>query len=113
MSIGNPVRGDADVVGGAGIEDATPSWPVPDPGTAGWLGTVEGWAGLGFAFSVVDVVAARVVVVVDLGLVVVVVAVDEVVVGAGLTVSTRRRSVPQALPMRRRRTTATLRRAGR
>jgi len=105
MSIGSPVRGDADVVGGAGIEGAGP----PGPGFK-----VGGGATAGFGLAVVDVVAARVVVVVGLGLVVVVVDdVDVVVVGAGLTVSTRRRSVPQALPRTRRSTTSTLRRGGR
>ena len=56
--------------------------------------------------AVVDV-AARVVVVVGFGFgrVVVVVGVDVVVVGAGLIVSTFRRSVPQALPATSRRAT--------
>jgi hypothetical protein len=66
---------------------------------------VVGWAGFGFGFvvAVVDDVAACVVVV-NFGRVVVVVDVDVVVVGAGFTVSTRRRSVPQALPATRTRT---------
>jgi len=64
--------------------------------------------GFGFVVTVVDV-AARVVVVVGFGRVVVVVDVDVVVVGGGLTVSTRRKSVPQAVPATRRRTTTPLR----
>jgi hypothetical protein len=106
MSIGSPVSGDADVVGGAG----TVGWLVPGPAVGGRVGTV-GWATFGFGcVAAVVGVTARVVVVVGFGRVVVVVDVDEVVVGAGLTVSTRRKSVPQALPAMRRRTTETVRR---
>jgi hypothetical protein len=87
MSIGRPVSGDAAVVGGAG----TLGRVVTTVGGAAILGT-------GFGLVVVVDGAARVVVVVGFGRVVVVVEVDVVVVGAGLIVSTRRRSVPQALP---------------
>jgi hypothetical protein len=63
----------------------------------------------GLVVAVVDVGAARVVVVVGFGRVVVVVDVDVVVVGGGFTVSTRRKSVPQALPTTRSTTTGRLR----
>jgi len=97
MSIGSPVSGDADVVGGAGTDGGSACGPG-----LGRVGAVIGWADFGFGrvVAVVDVVAARVVVVVGFGRVVVVV---DVVVGGGLTVSTRRKSVPQALPATRRR----------
>src|SRR5688572_9250839 len=100
MSIGRPVRGDAAVVGAAG--------------TSGRVVTTVGGAilGTGFGFVVVVDGAARVVVVVGFGRVVVVVEVDVVVVGAGLIVSTRRRSVPQALPTTRASTASTSLRRG-
>ena len=104
ISIGRPVRGDADVVGGAGTLGGA-LWG-PNPGT---VVEAVGWVfGVGFVVAVVDDVAARVVVVVGFGRVVVVVDVDVVVVGAGLTVSTRSRSVPHALPATRKRATSTV-----
>ena len=71
-------------------------------GAAGGAAVVDGGVALGFGFvvAVVDGVG-RVLVVVAFGRVVVVVDV-EVVVGAGLIVSTFNRSVPQALPATRR-----------
>jgi len=68
--------------------------------------------GFGRVVAVVDVDAGRVVVVVVVGFgrVVVVVDVDVVVVGGGLTVSTRRKSTPQALPATKRRTGSTVHR---
>jgi hypothetical protein len=103
MSMGRPVSGDADMVGGAGTAGGAALWG-PNPGPV--VGTYGGWAAFGFGFvvTVVDV-AARVVVVVGFGFgrVVVVVDVDVVVVGGGLTVSTRRKSTPQALPVTSRR----------
>jgi hypothetical protein len=73
----------------------------------GSVETVGGCTVFGLGFVVVVVDAARVVVVVGFGRVVLVVDVEVVVVGAGLTVSTRRKSVPQALPETRRRTATT------
>jgi hypothetical protein len=108
MSIGSPVSGEAAIVGGAGTAGGT-ALSGPNPGLV--VGTGGGWAvfGFGFVVTVVDV-DALVVVVVGFGRVVVVVDVDVVVVGGGLTVSTRRKSVPQALPDTRRRTTSIRRR---
>jgi hypothetical protein len=103
MSIGRPVSGAAAVVGAGGAA-----------GGRGWVtggSAIDGGAtALGFVVAVVDGVA-RVVVVVGFGFgrVVVDVDVDVVVVGAGFTVWTLRRSVPQALPATRRTTTNTLR----
>src|SRR5258708_7378013 len=108
MSIGSPVRGDADMVGGAGAVGGRVCGPIPGPG----MGMGGGWATFAFGLVLVVVVldaAFRVVVVVGFGRVVVVVDVDEVVVGGGFTVSTRRKSVPQALPTTRSRTTGRLR----
>jgi hypothetical protein len=109
MSIGSPVSGEAAIVGGAGTAGGT----LCGPNAGGVVGRGGGWAafGLGFVVTVVDVAARVVVVVVGFGFgrVVVVVDVDVVVVGGGLTVSTRRKSVPQALPTTRRRTTGRLR----
>src|SRR4051812_1003410 len=99
MSIGSPVRGDAAGGGGAGTAGGRAAGPNP-----GEEGRERGGAAtFGFVVTVVDV-AGRVVVVVGFGRVVVVVDVDVVVVGGGSTVSTRRKSVPQALPDTRRRT---------
>jgi hypothetical protein len=100
ISIGSPVSGDAAVAGGAGTVGVALWGPNP--------GTVVEAVGCAFVFEVVvvDDVAARVVVVVGFGRVVVVVDVDVVVVGAGFTVSTRSRSVPQALPATSRRATS-------
>ena len=103
MSIGSPVSGDAAIVGGAGTAGGGPAGPKP----AGRVAAVVGGATCAFGrvVAVVDVDAfGRVVVVVAFGRVVLVVDDDVVVVGGGLTVSTRRKSVPQALPARRRRT---------
>jgi hypothetical protein len=91
MSIGRPVSGAAAVVGGAGTAASGFFWATGAPGP------VDVVVSRGFVVTVVGV-AARVVVVVGFGRVVVVVDVDEVVVGAGFTVSTFKRSVPQALP---------------
>jgi hypothetical protein len=106
MSIGRPVSGDAEVVGGAGLVAGC-------FGVAGGAATVEGGVVLGFGFvvAVVDGVG-RVLVVVGFGRVVVVVEVEVVVVGAGLTVSTFNRSVPQALPATRRTATRTVLKRG-
>jgi hypothetical protein len=97
MSIGSPVSGDAAVVGGAGTSGRV----VETVGAAATLACGFDAVVVVVVLVVVVVVAgaARVVVVVDLGRVVV--DVDVVVVGAGLIVSTRRRSVPQALPTTR------------
>jgi hypothetical protein len=106
MSIGRPVSGEAEVVGGAGMA-------VGCFGAAGGAAIVDGGAAFGFGFvvAVVDGVG-RVLVVVGFGRVVVVVDVELVVVGAGLIVSTFSRSVPHALPATRRTATRTvLRRA--
>ena len=105
MSIGRPVRGDVACVGGVGT--ATDG----RLGVTGGTAIVDGVAvfGFGFVVTVVDV-AGRVVVVVTFGFGRVVVVDDVVVVGAGLIVSTRRRSVPQALPATRRPATRTVRR---
>jgi hypothetical protein len=96
MSIGRPVSGAAAVVGGAGAAGGVAF-------VTGGAATPEETFGLGFVVTVVVDVAARVVVVVAFGFGRVVVVVDVVVVGAGLIVSTLRRSVPQALPTTRRR----------
>src|SRR5687768_2602942 len=98
MSIGSPVSRAAAVVGAAGTATGVVAF------VAGGAVTAEGAFGFGFGFvvTVVDV-AARVVLVVAFGFGRVVVVVDDVVVvGAGLIVSTLRRSVPQALPTTRR-----------
>ncbi|HVW34873.1 MAG TPA: hypothetical protein VHL53_20240 [Acidimicrobiia bacterium] len=104
MSIGRPVSGEAAVVGGAGTAAGSTFGLRP-------AGTTGGAAGFdrGLVVVVVDA-AARVVVVVGFGRVVVVVEVDVVVVGGGWTVSTRRKSTPQALPLTRSRATRELRR---
>jgi len=111
MSIGSPVSGDAAVVGGAGTAGGGPATVPAKPG--GSATSVD--AGVAFGFgrvvAVVDDVAPRVVVVVGFGFgrVVVVVDVEVVVVGGGWTVSTRRKSVPQALPATSSRTGSTAR----
>jgi ABC-2 type transport system ATP-binding protein len=109
MSIGSPVSGDVAVVGGAGTAG---DGPAADPKPGGSASRVDGVAACGFGrvVAVVDV-APRVVVVVGFGLgrVVVVVDVDVVVVGGGWTVSTRTKSVPQAVPATTRRTGSTVR----
>jgi hypothetical protein len=104
ISIGSPVSGDAAVVGGAGTAGGRVAGP--NPGEEGRETGGAATFGFGFVVTVVDVAARRVVVVVGFGRVVVVVDVDVVVVGGGLTVSTRRKSVPQALPVTRSRTTS-------
>ena len=112
MSIGSPVSGDVATVGGAGTAGGEPP-AGPYPGSAR---SVDGGvaAGFGRVVAVVEDVAARVVVVVGLGFGRVVVVVDvDVVVGGGWTVSTRRKSVPQALPATRRRMGRTARRGPR
>jgi hypothetical protein len=101
MSIGRPVSGEAAVVGGAGMVAGR-------FGATGGVATVEGGVAFGFVVTVVEV-ATRVVVVVGFGFGrVVVVVEDDVVVGAGLMVSTFNRSVPQALPATSRTATRTL-----
>src|SRR5947209_8588527 len=106
MSIGRPVSGEAAMVGGAGTTGDVPAGPKP----GGRPGRVVGGAAgaFGRVVAVVDVVTGfgRVVVVVGFGRVVVVV---DVVVGGGLTVSTRRKSTPQALPATKRITGSTVR----
>jgi ABC-2 type transport system ATP-binding protein len=101
MSIGRPVSGAAAVVGTGGAAGGR-FW------VTGASARVDGGAAFGLVVAVVDGVA-RVVLVVGFGRVVVVVDVDVVVVGAGLTVWTLRRSVPQALPVTSSTTTITLR----
>jgi hypothetical protein len=104
MSIGRPVSGDTAWVGGAGTATGVRF------GATGGAAIVDGVTvfGLALVVTVVDVAAGRVVVVVSFGFGRVVVVVDVVVVGAGLIVSTRKRSVPQALPATRRQATRTL-----
>jgi hypothetical protein len=102
MSIGSPVSGEAADVGGAGTATGGRF------SVAGGAATVDGTVfGFGFVVTVVDV-AERVVVVVSFGFGRVVVVVEVVVVGAGLIVSTRRRSVPQAVPVTSRQATRTV-----
>ena len=96
------------MVGGAGTVGGRVWGPSPGTGVATGGGRATFDFGLVLLVVVLDG-AFRVVVVVGFGRVVVVVDVDVVVVGGGLTVSTRRKSVPQALPTTRRRTTGRLR----
>ena len=87
----------------------------PDGPNPGGRATIVDGVVLGFGVAVVAVVVVdgfgRVVVVVGFGRVVVVV--DVVVVGGGLTVSTRRKSTPQALPATNRSTGSTVNRGRR
>ena len=102
------MSGEADIVGGAGTAGGGVDPEGPNPGGSATI--VDGVV-FGLALpvvAVVDVAAlGRVVVVVGLGRVVVVVDVDVVVVGGGWTVSTRRKSTPQALPATKQRTGST------
>src|SRR5882724_291896 len=112
MSIGRPVSGEAAIVGGAGTDGGGVDEGPKPGGRATMVDPVV--FGFGRVVAVVDVEVdafGRVVVVVGFGRVVVVVEVDVVVVGGGWTVSTRRKSTPQALPVTKRRTGSTRHRA--
>src|SRR5581483_10559239 len=110
MSIGSPVSGDVAVVGGAGTAGGGPATVPAKPGGSATTVGAGVVFGFGRVVAVVDDVAPRVVVVEGFGLGRVVVVVDvEVVVGGGWTVSTRTKSVPQAVPATSSRTGSTAR----